>query len=126
MRVNPYNAEIYSYKSWRPKFLINLKSSKCFSLLFSLHLNTYDTGLRTLEMCKFFQCGDRLYTSERERNAASLLLLISLSDERAFIYPAGVQTRDVDPMSGFCWSTVYDAEPTSAQYWVTVSCLTPH
>ena len=37
---------------------------------------------------------------------------ISLSDVRAFIYPAGVQTRDVDPMSGFCWPTVYDAEPT--------------
>ena len=26
---------------------------------------------------------------------------------------------------GFCWPTVYDAEPTLAQYWVTVSCLTP-
>ena len=28
-------------------------------------------------------------------------------------------------MSGICWPTVYDAEPTLAQYWVTVSCLTP-
>ena len=28
-------------------------------------------------------------------------------------------------MPGFCWPTVYDAEPTLAQYWVTVSCLTP-
>ena len=35
------------------------------------------------------------------------------------------QTRDVDPMSGYCWPTVYDAEPTLAQYWDTVSCLTP-
>ena len=38
---------------------------------------------------------------------------------------SGGQTRDVDPMSGYCWPTVYDAEPTLAQYWVTVSCLTP-
>ena len=38
---------------------------------------------------------------------------------------AGGQTRDVDPMSGSCWPTVDDAEPTLAQYWVTVSCLTP-
>ena len=27
-------------------------------------------------------------------------------------------------MSGYGWHTVYDAEPTLAQYWVTVSCLT--
>ena len=40
------------------------------------------------------------------------------------VYHAGGQTRDIDPMSGYCWPTVYDAEPTLAQYWVTVSCLT--
>ena len=28
-------------------------------------------------------------------------------------------------MSGYCWPTVYVAEPTLAQYWVTVLCLTP-
>ena len=33
--------------------------------------------------------------------------------------------RDGDPMTGYCWPTVYDAEPTLAQYWVTVSCLMP-
>ena len=38
---------------------------------------------------------------------------------------AGGQTRDVDPISGYCWPTIYDAEPTLAQYWVTMSCLTP-
>ena len=38
---------------------------------------------------------------------------------------AGGQTRDVDPMSGYCWPTVYDAEQTVAQYWVAVSCLMP-
>ena len=32
---------------------------------------------------------------------------------------------DVNPMSGYCLPTVYDAEPTLAQYRVTVSCLTP-
>ena len=37
-----------------------------------------------------------------------------------------MQTRDVNPMPGYCWPTVYDAEPTLAQYWVAVSCLTPH
>ena len=41
------------------------------------------------------------------------------------VYYAGGQTRDVDPMSGYCWPTVYGAEPALAQYWVTVSCLTP-
>ena len=41
------------------------------------------------------------------------------------VYPASGQTRDIDPMSGYCWPTVYDAEPTLAQYWVTVSCLKP-
>ena len=41
------------------------------------------------------------------------------------VYHAGGQTRDVDLISGYCWPTVYDAEPTLAQYWVTVSCLTP-
>ena len=41
------------------------------------------------------------------------------------VYHAGGQTGDVDPMSGYCWPTVNDAEPTLAQYWATVSCLTP-
>ena len=41
------------------------------------------------------------------------------------VYHAGSQTpRDADPMSGYCWPTVYDAELTLAQFWVTVSCLT--
>ena len=39
------------------------------------------------------------------------------------VYHEGGQTRDVDPMSGYCWPT--DADPTIAQYWVTMSCLTP-
>ena len=51
----------------------------------------------------------------------SLLICLSVS---AFS-PSGGQTRAVDPMSGYCWPTVYDAEPTLAQYWVTISCLTP-
>ena len=50
----------------------------------------------------------------------SVLCLCVLS-----LYHAGSQTRDVDPMSGYCWPTVYDAEPTLVQYRVTVSCLTP-
>ena len=41
------------------------------------------------------------------------------------VYHAGGQTREVDPMSGYCWPTVYGAEPTLAQYRVTVPCLTP-
>ena len=39
------------------------------------------------------------------------------------VYPAGAQTRDVDPMAGYFWPTLYDAEPTLAQYCVTMSCL---
>ena len=50
----------------------------------------------------------------------SVLCLCVLS-----VYHAGGQTRDVDPMSGYCWPTVYDAEQTLTQYWVTVSYLTP-
>ena len=38
---------------------------------------------------------------------------------------AGGQIRDVEPTSGYCWPGVYDAEPTLAKYWVTMSCLTP-
>ena len=34
-------------------------------------------------------------------------------------------TRDVDSMSGYCSPTVYYAERTLAQYWITVSCLKP-
>ena len=30
-----------------------------------------------------------------------------------------------DPMSGYCWPTVYEARPALAQYWATVLCLTP-
>ena len=33
------------------------------------------------------------------------------------------QTRDVDPMLGYCWSSVVDGEPIIAQHWVNVSCL---
>ena len=32
------------------------------------------------------------------------------------LHRAGGQTRDVDPMLGVCWPTVYDADPTLAQY----------
>ena len=41
------------------------------------------------------------------------------------VYHAGGHTRDVDPMSGYFWPIIYNAEPTLAQYWATVSCLTP-
>ena len=34
--------------------------------LFPLHLNTYVMGLRPVEIFKFLQCGDRLYTSESD------------------------------------------------------------
>ena len=50
----------------------------------------------------------------------SVLCLCVLS-----VYHAAGQTQDVDPMPGYSWPTVYDAEPTLAQYWVTVSCLKP-
>ena len=62
------------------------------------------------------------FTSHR-----SFLCHISFVSVRSVpsVYHAGGQTRDVDPLSGYCWPTVYDAGPTIAQYWVTVSCLTP-
>ena len=33
------------------------------------------------------------------------------------VYRAGGQTRDADPMPGYCLYTLYNAEPTLAQYW---------
>ena len=33
-------------------------------------------------------------------------------------YIAGAQTRDVDTMLVLSWSTVHDANPTLAQYWI--------
>ena len=33
-------------------------------------------------------------------------------------YGTGGETQDVDRMLDKCWPTVYDAEPTLAQYWV--------
>ena len=38
-------------------------------------------------------------------------------------YRAGGQTRDVDPMLGWCWPTVCDAGPASNQHWFNASCL---
>ena len=32
-------------------------------------------------------------------------------------------TRNVDPMVGWCWPTVFDAGQTLTQHWVNVSCL---
>ena len=61
------------------------------------------------------------FTSHR-----SFLCHISFVHSVLSVYHAGGQTPDVNPMSGYCWPTVYDAEPTLAQYWVTVSSLTPH
>ena len=62
-----------------------------------------------------------MFTSHR-----SFLCHISFVSVRSVlsVYHAGGQTQDVDLMSSYCWPTVYDAEPTLAQYWVTVSCLT--
>ena len=41
-------------------------------------------------------------STERERHVG-LLRTAHFSVRCTFNYPAGVQTRDVDPMSGFCW-----------------------
>ena len=54
----------------------------------------------------------------------SLCLYVPFISASAF-YRAGCQTQKVDPMFGYCWPTVYDAEPTLARYWVTVSFLAP-
>ena len=60
------------------------------------------------------------FTSHR-----SFLSHISFVRSVLSVYHTGGQTRDDDSMSGYCWTTVYDAKPTLAQYWVTMSCLTP-
>ena len=57
------------------------------------------------------------------RKHIALLLTAHLFVCEFSVYPAGAQTRDVDPMAGYFWPTLYDAEPTLAQYCVTMSCL---
>ena len=55
------------------RFLFNLSRHKCLSLLFALHLNTYVMVLRTLEICYFFQCEDRLCLLESDFNGRPIL-----------------------------------------------------
>ena len=33
------------------------------------------------------------------------------------------QTRDVEPMLGWCWPIIVDGGPTSTQHWLNASCL---
>ena len=47
-------------------FFLILNHPYCPSYPFLFHLNTYVMGLWPLEIFKFFQCGDRLYTSESD------------------------------------------------------------
>ena len=79
-----------------------------------MHLTNYISPLYT-------EGETHRFTSHR-----SFLCHISFVSVRSVlsVYHAGGQARDVDPMSGYCWPTVYGVEPTLAQYWVTVSCLT--
>ena len=51
-------------KSKYQSFFLVWKHHKCLSYLFPTHLTTYVMGLRPLVIFHFFQCGDRLYTSE--------------------------------------------------------------
>ena len=66
------------------------------------------------------EVGDILLYFSPLISVTSVLCLCVLS-----VYHVGGQKRKVDPMPGYCWPTFYDAEPTLAQYWVAVSCLTP-
>ena len=56
--INPLNAEIIVFKPWRPKGFSIWNHHKYLSKLFLNHFNTY--------VIYFFQCGDRLYTSESD------------------------------------------------------------
>ena len=38
-------------------------------------------------------------------------------------WPITKQPRDTEPMLGWCWPIVYDADPTSTQHWFSVSWL---
>ena len=63
--INPYNAEMLSYESWKPKGFIQFEiiiHCHYLSYLFPLHLNTYMyvIVLWPLEIFLFFQCVDRL------------------------------------------------------------------
>ena len=59
------------------------------------------------------------------RSVCPLSLCLCVLSVCSAFYHAGGQTWDVDQMLGWCWPTVYDAEPALAQYWATVSCLAP-
>ena len=73
--LNSNNAELFLYKPWKPKVFSIWNHHKCLSFLFPLHLNTYVMGLRPLEIFQFFQCGDRLYTSESDVYGRQILTI---------------------------------------------------
>ena len=77
-----------------------------------LSLNKTSNELQ-IEFAYYFSA---LYTMYTYRFTSHRLCYISFVLVRSVlsVYHAGGQTRDV-----------YDAEPTLAQYWATVSCLAP-
>ena len=46
-----------------------------------------------------------------------------MSDSSSALGPSTykTQTRDIDTMLFYCWSTVYNAGPTLIQHWINVS-----
>ena len=90
-------------------------------------LKATQSGQNHQKICIYFSAQYTVGETYRFTSHRSFLCHISFVSVRYVFsfYHAGGQTRDVDLMSGYCWPTVYDAEPTLAQYWFTVLCLTP-
>ena len=93
-----------------------------YLLAFPLHLNIYVMGLRPLKMLKFFQCGDRLYTSRSDVYRRQIL---TYKDgpriERVKV--TSQQYRDVETMLVECLASVTDDGPAFNQHCSNVSCL---
>ena len=91
--VNPYHAELFLYKPWRHKGFFSIWSMyKCLSWLFLVHLNTYVMGLRPLEICWFFQRGDRLYTSASESSTDVRFWVKRLNTSESDVYRRQILT----------------------------------
>ena len=64
---NPYNVELFLLKEWRLKGYFQIEIIiNVLVLSFRVHLSTYVMRLRPLIIFEFFQCGDRLFTSESD------------------------------------------------------------
>ena len=73
----------------------------------SPHMRCISSHHFAVIMSPLYKGGDILLYPHRSFGRHNTVLCLCVLS----VYHAGGQTRDVDPMPGYCWPTVYDAEP---------------